>query len=233
MSEMDRNRVYQSNKLIESSYTLTLQEKRLILFAASLIDSKKEAPKDGLVTVSADAFASVFGLEVRHAYGILAEAVERLWHREIRRYENGEEVESMRWIYNKKYVEGEGRVELGFSPTITPHLTLLNREFTGYQLKHISKLNSFYAFRLYELMVQHRRFGGRDFELSRLRELLELESKYPMVKDLRRYVLEPAISEINQHTDIFLFMEPARKGRTITGFQFTIKQSDQIPLSLM
>ena len=232
VSEVDKNRVYQSNKLIEASYTLTLQEKRLVLLAASLMDSKKEPPVDGIVKVSADSFASVFGVEIRHAYGILAEAVERLWSREIKRYERGKEVEAMRWIYKKEYLAGEGCVEIGFSPTILPHLTLLNREFTGYTLKHISKLNSFYAFRLYELTAQHKKFGQRDFELSRLRELLQLDNKYPNVKDLRKYVLDPCISEINQHTDLNLFLEPQRKGRSIAGFKFLIQQSDQIPLAI-
>jgi plasmid replication initiation protein len=227
---VDRNRVYQSNKLIESSYTLTLQEKRLVLLAASLLDSKKEAPKDGLVRVSADAFASVFGVDVRHAYGILSEAVERLWERDIKRYESGKEVETMRWIYRKKYYEGEGHVEIGFSPTVLPHLTLLNREFTGYALKHISQLSSFYAFRLYEMAAQYKKFGQRDFELTRLRELLQLESKYPNVKDFRTYVLDRCISEINQHTDLNLTLEAQRKGRTVTGFRFFIEQSAQMPL---
>lgn len=228
--EVDRNRVYQSNKLIESSYTLTLQEKRLVLLAASLLDSKKEAPKDGLVRVSADAFASVFGVDVRHAYGILAEAVERLWERDIKRYERGKEVETMRWIYRKKYYEGEGHVEIGFSPTVLPHLTLLNREFTGYTLRHISQLSSFYAFRLYEMAAQYKKFGQREFELIRLRELLQIENKYPNVKDFRTYVLDRCISEINQHTDLNLTLEAQRKGRTVTGFKIFIEQSAQIPL---
>lgn len=228
----DKNRVYQSNKLVESSYTLTLQEKRLVLFAASLLDSKRAAPADGLVKVSAEAFGSVFNIETRHAYGILAEAVERLWSREIKRFERGEEVESMRWIYRKNYLGGEGQVEIGFSPTILPHLTMLNREFTGYQLKNISALSSFHAFRLYELMVQYRTFGERVFPLDRLRELLEMKNKYPSVKDFRRYVLDMAIKEINQHTDLKLSLEPQRTGRSISGFKFLIQPSDQIPLTI-
>jgi len=235
MTKQTRNRVYQSNQLIESSYTLTLQEKRLILFAASLIDSEHEAPAEGLVIVSAEAFASVFGLELRHAYGILAEAVERLWGRELRRYEKGVEVESTRWIWNKKYIEGEGKVELYFAAKLLPHLTLLNGKFTSYQLKHISQLTSFYAFRIYELMIQHKKFGRREFEVAKLRELLELQNKYPSVKDFRKYVLELAVTEINQHTDIFLTMEPIRKGRSIAGFSFTIRLNndlDQLALEL-
>lgn len=232
LSKPEKNRVYQSNKLVESSYTLTLQEKRLVLFAASLLNSKKEAPADGLVTVSAEAFSKVFSVELRHAYGIIAEAVERLWGREIKRFERGKEVESMRWIYHKNYMEGEGRVELGFSPTILPHLTMLDREFTGYQLKSISSLGSFHSFRLYELMVQYKKFGERFFDLDRLRELLEMKNKYPNVKDFRRYVLDLSIKEINQHTDLQLTLEPQRTGRSITGFKFLIQQSGQIPLSI-
>lgn len=69
-------------------------------------------------------------------------------------------------------------------------------------------------------------------ELSRLREFLDLQSKYPSVKDLRKYVLEPAVAEINQHTDINLNMEPQRKGRSIVAFSFSITSSEQMPLNL-
>ncbi|APQ06976.1 MULTISPECIES: replication initiation protein [Pseudomonas] len=227
-----KNRVYQSNKLIESSYTLTLQEKRLVMLAASILHSKHEPPRDGIVKVSAEAFASVFGVEVKHAYGILAEAIERLWPRDIKRFEGGTEVETMRWIYKKKYLEGEGAVEIGFSPSILPHLTLLTTEFTSYRLKHISNLTSLYAFRIYELSTQYKKFGVRTFDLTRLRELLNLENKYPNVKDLRRYVLDPCIEEISQHTDLGLSLEAQRTGRKITGFKIYIEQSEQLPLGL-
>ncbi len=226
------NKVYQSNRLVESSYTLTVNEKRLVLYAASLIDSRKEPPKDGLVVVTAEGFASVFGMETRHAYSTLAEAIERLYKREIVRYEHGREVESMRWIYHKQYREGEGAVEIGFSPTVLPHLTLLNREFTGYQLKHVSSLSTFNSFRLYELMAQYKKFGEREIEVGRLRELLQMENKYPKIADFRKYVLEHSIKEVNQHTDLTLELEPQRKGRTITAFKFRIQQTNQIPLAI-
>jgi hypothetical protein len=51
------HKVTQSNKLIEASHTLTLNEKRLFLCAASLIDPRKPLPKDGYLTVRADTFA--------------------------------------------------------------------------------------------------------------------------------------------------------------------------------
>ncbi|NMZ71367.1 Initiator Replication protein [Pseudomonas peli] len=232
MADLDKNRVYQSNKLIESSHTLTLNEKRLVLCAASMIDSRKPLPKDGYVTIQVESFASVFGMETRHAYEVVRDASDRLFKRDIRRMEQGKIVEQMRWVYHVKYREGEGCVELGFSPTVLPHLTKLNREFTSYQLKQVGGLNSFYAIRFYELMSQFYKIGSRECELSRLRELLDLGDKYPSVKDLQKYVLTPAMNEVNSQTDLTVSLEARRAGRRITGFSFSIKKTDQLALSL-
>lgn len=232
MSTLEKNKVYQSNKLIESSHTLTLNEKRLVLCAASLIDSRKPLPKDGYVTISADAFASVFHMETRHAYEALRDAALRLYDRDIRRYSKGKIVEQMRWVFHVKYKEGMGCVEIGFSPTVLPHLTRLNREFTGYHLKQIGNLGTFYAIRLYELMSQFHKLGDRECTLERLREMLDLGDKYPNVKDLRKYVLSPCIEEINKSTDLNITAEPKRAGRRITGFAFAIKKAEQLNIPL-
>lgn len=231
MSEIAENKVTQSNKLIEASHTLTLNEKRLVLAAASMIDPRKPLPKDGYLTIRADAFAEVFGLDVRHAYEALDDAASRLFERDIRRYVKGKLVERMRWVFHVKYREGQGCVELGFSPTVLPHLTMLNREFTSYQLKQIGGLSSFYAVRLYELMSQFLKLGQRECTLDQLRQMLDLGDKYPNVKDMRRWVLDPALKELAS-TDLAVTAEPRRLGRKIVGFAFTITKNDQLPLDL-
>ena len=232
MGEMVENKVTQSNKLIEASHTLTLNEKRLVLAAASLIDPRKPLPKDGYLTVRADSFADVFGLDVRHAYEALDDAASRLFERDIRRYSKGKVVERMRWVFHVKYREGQGCVELGFSPTVLPHLTMLNREFTSYQLKQIGSLSSFYAVRLYELMSQFLKLGQRECTLDQLRQMLDLGDKYQDVKNLRVRVLDPALKELNAGTDLAVTAEPRRQGRKIVGFSFTITKNDQLPLNL-
>ena len=226
------NKVTQSNKLIEASHTLTLNEKRLVLCAASLIDPRKPLPKDGYLTIRADTFAAVFGLDVKHAYEALDDAANRLFNRDIRRYSKGNLVERMRWIFHVKYKEGQGCVELGFSPTVIPHLTMLNKEFTSYQLKQIGSLSSFYAVRLYELMSQFLKIGQRECTLDQLRQMLDLGEKYQNVKDLRRRVLDPALKELNSSTNLTVVSEPRRQGRTIVGFSFAITKNDQLALAL-
>lgn len=229
---MVENKVTQSNKLIEASHTLTLNEKRLVLCAASLIDPRKPLPKDGYLTVRADTFADVFGLDVKHAYEALDDAATKLFNRDIRRYSKGKVVERMRWVFHVKYKEGQGSVELGFSPTVLPHLTMLNKEFTSYQLKQIGSLSSFYAVRLYELMSQFLKLGERECTLDQLRQMLDLGEKYQDVKDMRKRVLTPALTELNSSTDLAVVAEPRRKGRKIVGFSFTITKNDQMALQL-
>jgi len=229
---MVENKVTQSNKLIEASHTLTLNEKRLVLCAASLIDPRKPLPKDGYLTIRADTFADVFGLDVKHAYAALDDAATKLFNRDIRRYAKGKVVERMRWVFHVKYKEGQGCVEMGFSPTILPHLTMLNKEFTSYQLKQIGSLSSFYSVRLYELMSQFLKLGERECTLDQLRQMLDLGEKYQDVKDMRKRVLDPALKELNAHTDLAVVAEPRRKGRKIVGFSFTIAKNDQMALQL-
>lgn len=228
--------VWQSNKLVEAVQTLSLNEKRLVLAAAALHDPRKPLPPKGTVTLHAEEFADVFGIESRgHVYEALKDAAARLgerWIKSIQKGRRGDYERHVRWVWLIEYKKGEGTVVLGFSPDVAPYLTLLHERFTRFKLKEIGAIGSMHGLRLYELMAQYRVAGDRTIKLERLREILDLGDKYQNVKDLRRWVLDPAIAEINKHTDLRVVMTPERKGRKVTGFHFSIKQDTQIPLDL-
>jgi plasmid replication initiation protein len=228
--------VWQSNRLVEAAQTLTLNEKRLVIAAAALHDPRKPLPSKGTVTLHAEDFADVFGIESRgHVYEALEDASRRLGNRWIRTIYNrkGKQAErNVRWVWLVEYRKGEGTVVLGFSPGVAPYLTQLHTEFTRYKLKQIGNIGSFYGLRLYELCAQFRKGGERTIPLARLREMLDLGDKYADIKNLRVRVLDPGLKEINQHTDLRVVMTPERKGRKVVGFHFDITQDDQIPLDL-
>jgi Protein involved in initiation of plasmid replication len=230
--------VWQSNKLVEAAQAMTLNEKRLVIAAAALHDPRKPLPRDGTVKLHADDFADVFGIQGRHVYEALKDASERLFNRRIRtiadspRGRGKRVITDVRWVWLAKYNEGEGSVTLGFSPGVAEHLTLLRAEFTRYKLKQIGAIGSFYGLRIYELCAQYRKIGKRSLPLAELRQILDLGEKYERIETLRRRVLDPAVVEINQHTDLRVTIEPERKGRKIVGFCFTITQDDQLALAL-
>lgn len=227
--------VWQSNRLVEAGQSLTLSEKRLVIAAAALHDPRKPLPPRGTVVVRAEEFAAVFGIEGGHVYEALEEAAKRLYNRSIRTITNskGKAIErDVRWVWMAEYKKGEGTVTLGFSPALTPYLTILRTEFTRYKLKYIGNIGSFYGVRLYELCAQYRKAGRRTITMEQLREMLNLGDKYTNVRDLRRRVLDPALEDINRYTDLRVVMTPTMKGRKVTGFHFDIGLNEQIALEL-
>jgi len=218
-------KVTKSNDLIEASYKLTLNEQRLVLLAIARLDSRKPMP-NGKLTIRAVEFAETFAVEPKHAYAALEEAATRLYERDIKTYD-GRYRERFRWVYSVRYHEREGCVTLGFSPEVTPYLTLLHQRFTSYELKQIVRLNSPYAIRVYELLKQFTETGERTITLEQFKERLELSEQYARFYDLKRRIVDPAVKEINGHTDLEVEWDTVRQGRKIKGLLFTFSKAVQ------
>jgi len=120
-------------------------------------------------------------------------------------------------------------VNLIFAPAIIPFITRLEEQFTSYELKQISGLTTAYAVRLYELLIAWRSTGKTPLiELSDFRQKLGvLETEYSRMHDFKKRVLDPAIKNVNEHTDITIKVEQHKTGRSITGFSFKFKQKQQ------
>jgi plasmid replication initiation protein len=223
-------RITKDNRLIEAGYRLNLNEQRLVLAAIGQIDSRKR--QRDLITVTAQEFAETYGMEVRHAYSILKEASDELYERDIRYIEGAGKNTRVRWLYKRTYNDKEGSVTLGFSPSIEPYLTMLSQKFTSYQLKNIANFDSVYAIRIYEMAKQYETIGERFVTEEFLRETLELDNKYQRFANIKARVLDPAIKQINQHSDLNLTYAIERKGRSPVGVRFAIKNNPQHPLGL-
>ena len=93
-------------------------------------------------------------------------------------------------------------------------------------MQQISDLSTGYAIRLYELLICWRTTGKTPIiELTDFRQKMGvLENTYQAMNDLKKRVLEPALKQVNEHTDITASYEQHKKGRTITGFSFKFKQ---------
>lgn len=222
--------VHQANELIEAAYSLTLNEKRLLLLAATQIDRKYPPVRNTAIKVTAMDFADMFNITARgHAYEALEDAAVRLYERSIRsieRNKRGIPLEERRWLTGRAVYEG-GAVMLEFNEGVLQYMTALSEQFTSYQLQQVSQLTSFYAIRLYEIAAQYKRIGERYLSLETLRDMLDLGDKYARVKDLRSWVIDPAMREISETTDLTMQAEPVRDGRKIIGFKLIIGQPQQ------
>jgi plasmid replication initiation protein len=171
--------VTKSNELIRASYKLTINEQRLVLACIAQLDPRFPIPKTRErairpIRVTVSDFAETFHLSDRStAYTALQEATDRLYERDIKTFdENGRRHGRFRWVQAVEYHQRQGCVELTFTQNVTPYITLLHRHFTSYLLKQIASVNSIYAIRLFDLLMQFKVTGMVAIGLDELKLLL-------------------------------------------------------------
>jgi len=209
--------------LVQASYKLSLNEQRLVLACVAQLDSRKALPKDNLFTLTAADFAETYGIPVDQAYEALNEASHSLYERDIKVFD-GKVKERFRWVYHVKYYQGESKVCLGFSQTIMPYLTLLNKQFTSYQMASVAKLRSIYSIRLYEFLIQYRSTGKLIIGLSDFKQRLELDGQYARFSNIKMRILNPAVKELQEKSHLIIDWRAIKKGRTVERLEFTFRE---------
>ena len=234
-----RELVVKDNALINASYNLDLVEQRLILLAiVEARESGKGINANDPLTVHAESYINQFGVHRNTAYQALKDACNDLFARQfsyqkINERGNIENYRS-RWVSEIGYVDNEAVVKLIFAPAIVPLITRLEEHFTKYELQQVSNLSSAYAVRLYELLIAWRSTGSTPIiELSDFRQRIGvLDTEYKRMERFKTSVLELAIKQINEHTDITVKYEQHKRGRSISGFSFNFKQKKKDSLSI-
>ena len=234
-----RELVVKDNALINASYNLDLVEQRLILLAiVEARESGKGINANDPLTVHAESYINQFGVHRNTAYQALKDACNDLFARQfsyqkINERGNIENYRS-RWVSEIGYVDNEAVVKLIFAPAIVPLITRLEEHFTKYELQQVSNLSSAYAVRLYELLIAWRSTGSTPIiELSDFRQRIGvLDTEYKRMERFKTSVLELAIKQINEHTDIIVKYEQHKRGRSISGFSFNFKQKKKDSLSI-
>jgi plasmid replication initiation protein len=223
--------VVKSNRLIEASYRLTLNEQRIILYAICRCREEQTGLlPDQPIVITADAFANQFpSARKGHVYQQLKEAMDALYDRSVTLYETDEDtgheqVSKTRWISKASYVDGAGRIKIVFTSDVIKYITRLEAEFTSYQLEKVGNMTSAYAVRIYELLTQYREIGSRTLSLVALREALGIKpEEYKLTSNFTRKVIDISVEQINDHSDLTVSYKPLKTGRAITDFAFKIK----------
>jgi plasmid replication initiation protein len=224
--------VVKANKVVEASYKLSLYEQRILLACIAQIHSKEELLEDCQFEISVADVAELADLEnINKVYQLLAKAADKLITRQIVINDPDPDtpktkVRKLNWVGGIDYQPGEGKVILQFTKKIAPYLSQLSRDFTQYKLKNVTQFKSIHSIRIYELLVQWLSTGKRDIELEWLKQKLQVEHNYPRIGDFKNYVIDVAVNEINQHSNIWVKYTQRKAGRTITHFLFTFGEKE-------
>jgi plasmid replication initiation protein len=92
----------------------------------------------------------------------------------------------------------------------------------------IKGLSSKYSIALYELVEDYKKVSIPHMEIDTFRKLMGVEDKYKGdFSLLRKSVIIPAVSEINEKTEFTLEWEEVRRGRKIVELKFTHRRKPQ------
>lgn len=227
--------VVKTNRLNMAIHNLSLSEIRIIQLA--IVDARETGTGlsvDKPLRIHASRYAEVFGTTRQTAHALILEAEKNLFERRFTFIDekDGRAVKS-RWLQQVKYLDNESAIDLTFTIAVVDEIKRIDGSqtpFTEYLLRQISGLRSVYATRLYELLIQWRTVCKTPvFEINEFREQLGLcINEYQRMSDFKKNVLNLAITQINEHTDITVQYEQHKTRQVITGFSFRFKQKTKV-----
>ncbi len=226
----DYKMVSKANALIESCYTINLVAQRVIILA--IIEAREQgsmAEIGGIHHIKASDYEKHFECDKTTAYRSLKSACESLYESEFvwtdKDAKGRDKINKSRFVQRASYCEGGGYVEVMFGNDVIPLITRLSEKYTEYELKQIKDLNSMYSLRMFELLMQWLSVGKTpQITIENLRTRLGVEEhEYKTMGNFKSRVLDYAIQEVNNNTNITVAYEQHKEGRRIVGFTFKFK----------
>lgn len=224
-------KVYKSNKLNKAGFSgYNLNDYRVYLNAIALIGGVTEQGKyiqsespSRTYRLTAKEFSEQFNIELKHSYIILKNAIDKLRKTDIKI----EKPDMFTTTYINvcemvEYNHKEGSITIEFTQRIMEYLKQRTKNFTLYNLKEVSELNSLYAVRLYELIQQFNTTTGLIIHtIEQWREIFGiLPEQYRLYGHLKDKVFSQALDEINSKTGYKLVMTEEKEGKKVVRVRF-------------
>lgn len=92
--------------------------------------------------------------------------------------------------------------------------------FTVLFFERFKRLSTKYAPRIYELLQQLIDFNKREFTVDGFKEHLDITDKYSNYGPLKNKVIQPAVKDINQYTDLNVVFDEITAGQKVVGIRF-------------
>lgn len=132
------------------------------------------------------------------------------------------------FISTGEYQENTGKITITMSQHMHSMVINVRKEFTAFNIQSLLYMKRIYSKRLYLFCCQFATTTQqRSVTMDYLRKTFQIEDKYPLYADFDRYVLQPAISEINSSTELKIKVRTVRTGRAVDSLDITIQAAEQ------
>lgn len=222
--------IKKSNNLIESRYKFDIWETRF--FLSVLAQIRRDDDDFHCYRIWYKDVIKTFGLKSGDSYALLRDAARSLHGKSffVSYEKDGAKREQQYHILRHVDVLADGQkdenheyIDVTVEQEMRPFLLELQKNFTAYDLRNIVKLNV-YPVRVYELLKQYETIGNRKLKVTEMKKMFEVTDKYKAFGDFYRWVVKPAIKEINKHTDLTITdVEKIKEGRRVVALRFKFK----------
>ena len=224
------NLVVKTHHLNTVLQNLKLAEIRIVQLA--VVDARetgKGLTAETPLRIDALRYAEVFDTTRQNGYLMMKEAEDTLFNRRFSYIDDEGKLVKSRWLSQVRYLDDEGAIEVVFTPAVVQGITRIDGAeefFTKYLLEQTATMTSNYSVRLYELLVQWKQAKKTPmFELQEFRGQLGVEDdEYKAMSNFKIRVLDLAVEEINEKSDLNINYTQKKKGRKIIGFTFTVHE---------
>lgn len=216
--------IKKSNELSAGKIMSSLSLNQAQLFAYAILVTQK----DGLATFNKSEFEKQFNLkEYRTNYAI--EDVIELFNLNIMTLKSNDKW-SLEHVF-KRLDYDAGKFTYEWEDSFKQYILDLKERYTRIDLRIASKFRSSYSWILYEYLLA--KYGYYTIEISKeeILELFGVTERVAYIKNtaaFKRAVLDTAIAEINEYTEVIVKYEEIKKGRSIVGFKIYFNKNDAL-----
>ncbi len=217
--------VVKDNDLIQkANYALNATQQKFIAYLISMIKPTDTELKE--YTVRVEDFCAIAGIDKAYFYSEFIAMIDSIDNKNFW-VETEDVLYKFYWFSKACYIKGKGEIKITLSEQLAHYLIGLSESFTQYELYNILALKSKYAIRLFELFKSYAYQKTKEFDVDELKELLQA-TNYTNFKDFRARVLNPAIKEINEYTELEVDYAEKKCGRRIAKIVFFINQKEKM-----
>jgi plasmid replication initiation protein len=209
------NSIKKSNELsmAKLSHGLTLQQMQLLAYAIY------STQQDGKTEFHKADFEKKFGLS-----RYLTEDAYKDSDRIMSLKTSTEDLENAKFKFWNVFSSMEydnGKFTFEWNPKMIPHILELKEKFIVTDLTITSQFKSGFSWTLYDYIKAHYGYWHKPLSKESLMKLFNVENRKTYIEStaqFKRGVLDVAIADINQYTELNVWYVEEKKGRSIVGF---------------
>ena len=235
--KVNKSLVVKRNELIEGRYELCSMAQKVLATLISMVNPQGDAEEASKAfRLDREDIINILGIKRKNYPRTINKVADQLATVVVLIREANEGISRVNMFFKSTYFQKDDYIIFKFHPDLMPYIVDFQKNFTQYQLSQIKSLKSEYSIRMYEVMRRRHPIKVNRPQTTCILDLEEIrflcgveQDKYKQASGLRQKVVDVAVKEVTEKTDLFLQYELVKSGKKIKGFKFTIRHNKQKP----